>query len=55
MDLNQSTLDTMAGTNARAAGDIGAKISILSTAASVASKWQQGMQSGMFALPGLGA
>jgi hypothetical protein len=48
MDLNQSTLDTMAGINAKTAGDISATASILGTAGSVASKWQQGKTSGMF-------
>ncbi len=47
MDLNQSTLDTMAGVNAKAAGDIQADISIVGTTASVASKWMQMSQSGM--------
>ncbi len=48
MDLNQSTLDTMAGVNARTAGNIGATASILGTAGAVSSKWMQGKQAGMF-------
>ena len=48
MDLNQATLDTMAGINARTAGDINAASSILGTAGSVSSKWLQGKQMGMF-------
>lgn len=48
MDLNQSTLDTMAGINAKTAGDINATASILGTVGSVATKWQQGNTSGLF-------
>lgn len=47
MDLNQATLDTMAGINARTAGDIQAAQSILGAAGSVSSKWMQGQQAGM--------
>ncbi len=48
MDLNQATLDTVAGKNAKTAGDIGAASSILGTVGSVSSKWLQGNQAGMF-------
>ncbi len=48
MDLNQSTLDIMGGQNAIIAGNIQAQASILGSVASVASKWQQGSQSGLF-------
>jgi hypothetical protein len=48
MDLNQSTLDTMAGVNARTAGNISAASSILGTAGSVSSKWLQGKQAGLW-------
>ncbi len=48
MDLNQATLDTMAGQNAKLAGDINAASSILGTAGSVSSKWLQGKQMGMW-------
>jgi hypothetical protein len=48
MDLNQATLDTMAGTNAKMAGDINSEASIIGTVGSVASKWSQGSQMGMF-------
>jgi hypothetical protein len=48
MDLNQSTLDVMAGQNAKTAGDIQAMSSILGSIGSVSSKWMQGTQSGMF-------
>jgi predicted membrane GTPase involved in stress response len=48
MDLNQATLDTMAGANARTAGDINAASSILGTVGSVSSKWLQGKQMGMW-------
>jgi hypothetical protein len=48
MDLNQSTLDIMGGQNAIAAGNIQAEASILGSVGSVASKWSQGSQSGMF-------
>ena len=48
MDLNQSTLDTMAGVNAKTTGDINATSSILGTVGSVASKWLQGSQMGLW-------
>ena len=48
MDLNQSTLDTMAGINAKTAGDINATSSILGTVGSVATKWQQANTAGLF-------
>ncbi len=48
MDLNQSTLDVMAGQNAKMAGDINAASSILGTVGSVSSKWLQGNQIGMW-------
>lgn len=54
MDVNQSTLDIMAGKNAIIAGDIQAKSSILGAVGSVASKWSSGMQSGMFPSFGIG-
>jgi hypothetical protein len=45
---NQSTLYEMAGTNAAQAGQIKAESSILGTAGSVAAKWSQGSQVGLF-------
>jgi hypothetical protein len=48
MDLNQSTLDITAGTNAIAAGNIQAMSSIIGSVGSVSSKWMQGSQAGMF-------
>ena len=51
MDLNQATLDTMAGINAKTAGDINMAASILGTVGSVSSKWMQGKTVGMFADP----
>lgn len=48
MDLNQATLDTMAGVNAKTSGDISAMSSVLGTVGSVSSKWLQGRQVGMF-------
>ncbi len=48
MDTNQATLDTMAGQNAKIAGDINAASSILGTVGSVSSKWLQGRQSGVW-------
>lgn len=48
MDLNQSTLDVMAGQNAKIAGDIQAESSILGTVGSVATKWSAGTSSGLF-------
>lgn len=47
-DLNQSTLDVMAGDNAITAGNYQAASSILGSVGSVSSKWLQGNQSGMF-------
>jgi hypothetical protein len=47
-DLNQSTLDVMAGNNAITAGNIQAASSILGSVGSVASKWTQGSQAGLF-------
>ena len=55
MDLNQSTLDVMAGVNAKTAGDISAASSILGTAGSVSTKWMQGKTQGMFAGSGSGS
>lgn len=48
MDLNQATLDTMAGENAAKAGQINAFASVLGTVGSVSSKWMQGNQQGMW-------
>lgn len=48
MDLNQSTLDVMAGNNAITAGNIQAESSILGSVSSVASKWTQGSTAGLF-------
>jgi hypothetical protein len=48
MDLNQSTLDVMAGNNAITAGNYAAASSILGSVGSVASKWNQGTTSGLF-------
>lgn len=48
-DENQATLYTMAGENAKEAGDLNALGSIIGTAGSVSSKWLQGRQMGMFA------
>jgi hypothetical protein len=48
MDLNQSTLDIMAGQNAKQAGDINAMSSIIGSVGSVSSKWLAGKQAGMF-------
>jgi hypothetical protein len=52
MDLNQSTLDVMAGQNAKTAGDIQAASSIIGSVGSVATKWQQGSTSGLFGSSG---
>ena len=54
MDLNQSTLDTMAGINAKTAGNINATSSLLGAAGSVATKWQQGSTSGLFGSGNIG-
>lgn len=48
MDLNQSTLDVMAGNNAITAGNIQAESSILGSVGSVASKWNTASTAGMF-------
>lgn len=48
MDLNQSTLDVMAGQNAKTAGDISATSSILGSVGSVATKWNAGSTAGLF-------
>ena len=48
MDLNQATLDTMAGINAKTAGDINAASSVLGTVGSVATKWGAGKAAGLF-------
>lgn len=58
-DLNQSTLDIMGGQNAIVAGDIAATTSILGSVSSVASKWTQGQQAGLWggtakSTPGVG-
>lgn len=55
MDLNQANLDTMAGTNAKRAGDINAMSSIIGTAGSVSSKWLQASQMGVFGGSGSGS
>lgn len=47
-DKNQGQLYAMAGANAAAAGQINAESSLISGAGSVASKWLQGSQSGLF-------
>lgn len=44
----QSTVDLMAGKQAKTAGDIGAYASLLGGASSVSSKWLQGKQVGLF-------
>lgn len=48
MDTNQATLDTIAGENAKKAGDINAAASILGTAGNVSSKWLQGNTAGLW-------
>jgi len=48
MDENQATLDTMAGSYAKEAGNIKAIGSILGTASTVSSKWQQGSSIGLW-------
>jgi hypothetical protein len=48
MDLNQSTLDVVAGQNAKTAGDIQAMSSIIGSVGSVATKWSAGSTAGMF-------
>lgn len=47
-DINQATLDKSAGANALTAGYINAGSSILSGAGSVAAKWLQGSQMGLW-------
>ncbi len=47
-DRNQAQLYAMAGANAAQAGQINAQASFISGAGSVASKWFQGQQGGMF-------
>lgn len=48
MDENQATLDIMSGKNAKSAGEIKALGSILGTASTVSSKWQQGSSIGLW-------
>jgi hypothetical protein len=48
---NQSSLDVMAGSNAAAAGEIGATSTLLGSASSVSTKWLQGQQAGLFGSP----
>jgi hypothetical protein len=48
MDLNQATMDVMAGQNAKTAGDIKAMSSLVGSAGSVSDKWLKGNQSGMW-------
>ncbi len=48
MDENQSTLDIMAGENAKKSGDINALSSIIGTVSGVSSKWQQGRTTGLW-------
>ncbi len=48
MDLNQATLDTMAGDNAKTASRIGAASSILGTVGSVATKWNTASTAGVY-------
>lgn len=58
MDMNQAGLYQMAAANASQAGNIALFSSILGTAGTVASKWSQGTQSGLFgsgAISSLGA
>ena len=43
----EATTDTLAGENARTAGNIGAITSLVSGASNVASKWYQGTRAGM--------
>lgn len=50
----QSQLYQMAGQNAAAAGQISAESSILGTVGSVATKWSQGSQVGLFGDSGIG-
>jgi hypothetical protein len=48
MDENQAGLDTMAGQNAKEAGQIKAMSSIIGSVGTVSSKWQQGAQTGLW-------
>lgn len=48
MDTNQATLDTIAGQNAKIAGDIRSTASILGTIGSVSSKWLAGNTAGLW-------
>jgi hypothetical protein len=48
MDLNQSTLDIMGGTNAITAGNFAAASSILGSVGSVSSKWMSGNTAGLW-------
>lgn len=48
MDENQSGLDVMAGNYAKDAGDLKAMESLIGTASSVSSKWQQGKSIGLW-------
>lgn len=48
MDTTSANLDTIAGENAKTAGDISAMSSILGTVGSVSSKWSQGSTAGLW-------
>lgn len=48
MDENQSTLDIMAGKNAKSAGNLKALGSIIGSVSNVSSKWQQGASIGLW-------
>lgn len=48
MDENQAGLDTMAGRYAKEAGDLKSIESLIGTASSVSSKWQQGKSIGLW-------
>ena len=50
----EATTDTMAGENAKSAGTLGAISSLVGAATSVAGKWYQGTQSGLFGSSGAG-
>lgn len=47
----QAQLDTLAGKNAAAAGDIGAMSSIIGTASSLSSEWMKGQSLGLWGAP----
>ena len=47
-DLNQAGLDTLASSNASAAGDLAMTASLVSTAGSVSDKWLSASKSGLF-------